>query len=232
MYKKVFTILTVLLLASNYSQVFASGENWVFGNQNTEYNTPSEDWLPKSQPNNYINNQQVQQIQSSQQTIPYPIKQQITPITNNYQGIKIPAGTAVTVYNSHEINADDFATGQSVNFIVDNAVTVNGIEIIKSGTQATAEITNKRNNFIFGVPGEIQISNFKINNIGMKSLNLQGTFDKKGKSRYWSHFGWIPWVFPLLFVKGEDGIIREGTRYTVYTIGDIYINTENIPVNY
>lgn len=221
-------IAGLFLITSGGNYAFASDGNWVFGNSNPEYNKPSEDWFPKVQQNNPTNiqqdTQQKQQYQS-QQPVMMPV------VNNYYQGIKIPAGTAITVYNAHEINADDIATGQTVNFIVDNTVNINGIDVIKAGTQATAEVTNKRNNFIFGIPGEIQVNNFRITNVSNKPINMSGSIIKKGNSRYWAHIGWII-VWPLLLVKGEDGIIPAGTRHTIYTIGDSFVNIGNVPVNY
>lgn len=60
---------------------------------------------------------------------------------------------------------------------------------------------------------------------------MMGSITEKGDSRYWAHIGWLI-VWPLLMVKGGDGIIPAGQRYTIHTIGDTYLNTNTYPVYY
>lgn len=143
--------------------------------------------------------------------------------------IKIPAGTAVTVYTENEIDADDVRRGQNVDFIVQEPVSVNGITVIKPGTHVTAQVTKKKNNFIFGVPGEIEVSNFKIVNSESAVINMRGVIVDKGTNRTWCNVGWF-FVWPLLFIKGNDGKIPAGTYQIVYTAGDTNVNL-NIPAN-
>ena len=145
--------------------------------------------------------------------------------------LKIPAGTSVTVYNSQEINADNLKKGQNIEFTVDNPVIIDGITVIQAGTRVSAQVLNKKNNFIFGIPGEIQVGNFKLHNIGNKQIDMMGSITEKGDSRYWSHIVWLI-VWPLIMVKGGDGIIPAGQRYTIHTIGDTYLNTNTYPVYY
>ncbi len=249
MYKKsalILTILGVLLSLTNFTKAYADEGNWVFGNQPVQYQAPDKDWFPQSTPQN-TPAQTLQTPQYSQQNISLPQTQQYRqpdyqqtftqmPISNTYnsyqpQGFKIPAGTAVTIHNTQEINADYLNKGQTVEFSVDSPVIINGVTVIKAGTRATAEVLNKKNNFIFGIPGEIQVGNFKLNNGGSSPINMSGSITEKGSSRYWSHIGWLI-VWPLLLVKGGDGVIPAGTRHTIYTIGDTYLNTNVYPVNY
>lgn len=141
--------------------------------------------------------------------------------------IKIPAGTAITVYTEHEIDADKVKRGQNVDFIVQEPVSVNGIQVIKAGTHVTAQVTKKKNNFIFGVPGEVEVGNFKITNSQIGVLNMRGIILDKGTGKYWSNIGWLL-VWPLLFIKGNDGKIPAGTYQVVYTTGETIVNLENL----
>lgn len=238
-------ILLLLLLFTMYSQCSSRAEttdaNWVFGTPAIEYKTPSADWYPQPQ----LYSQQQPQPYPQQQAYPQqpnnamysiqPINNQIqqvsSPYNDYYQGIKLPAGTAITIRNKQEINADHVREGQIVDFIVDSPVTLNGLTVIKPNASVTAEVINKRNNFIFGIPGDLQVGNFKLTNLNNKSINLTGTISKKGTSRYWAHIGWLI-VWPLLLVKGEDGKIPAGTRHTIYTMGDVYLPMNNPPINY
>jgi len=232
MLKKCFLVsgLISVFITQNALPVFADSSNWVFGTPAVEYQPSNEDWYPKSQQNVQQTPAQTQQIQNF-----YPAQVQNQnlniPVYNRSQGIKIPAGTAITITNRNEINADYVTKGQTIDFVVDNPVSVNGITVIKAGTSVTAEVLNKRNNFIFGIPGEISVGNFKLNNISTNSINMSGSISDKGSSRYWAHIGWLI-VWPLLLVKGGDGIIPAGTRQTIYTIGDTYLNSGTTPINY
>lgn len=137
--------------------------------------------------------------------------------------IRIPAGTAVTVYLEKEIDADDVREGQNVDFVVLDPVTINGTIVIKSGTHVTAQVTKKKNNCILGIPGEIQIGNFKLINSNNDVINLRGTIVDKGTNRAWANIGWII-VWPLLFIKGNDGKVPAGSYHILYTIGDTFFN--------
>lgn len=145
--------------------------------------------------------------------------------------IKIPTGTAVTIYNTQEINADHLDKGQTIEFSVDNPVIINGVTVIQAGTRVSAQVMHKKNNFIFGIPGEIEVGNFKLNNLGNNPIEMIGSITEKGESRYWAHIGWII-VWPLLLVKGGDGIIPAGHRYTIHTIGDTYFKLNDYPARY
>ncbi len=240
MYKRLYLllglILSILLIQVYSTKGQASEANWVFGNQTVQYQTPNENWYPQSSPASQ--NTSVQPPVTPQQYTKPDYNQTFLelPTSNTYnnyqpQGFKIPAGTAVTIHNTQEINADYLNKGQTVEFSVDSPVIINGVTVIKAGTRATAEVLNKKNNFIFGIPGEIQVGNFKLNNGGSSPINMSGSITEKGSSRYWSHIGWLI-VWPLLLVKGGDGVIPAGTRHTIYTIGDTYLNTNTYPVNY
>lgn len=171
-----------------------------------------------------------QQNQAQQNFSNYPISDYRT-TPKRVRELKIPAGTSVTVYNSQEINADNLEKGQNIEFTVDNPVIIDGKTVIQAGTRVSAQVLNKKNNFIFGIPGEIQVGNFKLHNIGNKQIDMMGSITEKGESRYWAHIGWLI-VWPLLMVKGGDGIIPAGQRYTIHTIGDIYLNPNTYPVYY
>ena len=113
--------------------------------------------------------------------------------------------------------------GQNVDFVVLDPVTINGTIVIKSGTHVTAQVTKKKNNCILGIPGEIQIGNFKLINSNNDVINLRGTIVDKGTNRAWANIGWII-VWPLLFIKGNDGKVPAGSYHILYTIGDTFFN--------
>ena len=142
------------------------------------------------------------------------------------ENIKIPAGTPVTVYVNEEIDADDVQLDQNINFLVQDPVYINNKLAIKSGTLVIGQVVQLKNNSILGIPGEIQIGNFRISDSN-QIINLRGSITNKGTNRAWVNVGWFFWVaLPLLFIKGNDGKISSGTYQILYTIGDNYINND------
>ncbi|MCM1009930.1 MAG: hypothetical protein NC390_03490 [Fusobacterium sp.] len=135
----------------------------------------------------------------------------------------IPQGTAVIVQPQREIDADDVKIGNTVKFSVVQPVKVNKQVIIKSGTEVTAQIIRKKNNFILGIPGELELGNFQIYNSDSNIINLRGNIIDKGEGKYWAHIGWF-FLFPILFVKGNDAKIPVNIQHTLYTLEDVNID--------
>lgn len=138
----------------------------------------------------------------------------------------IPPGTAVVVYTENEIDADDVSAGQNLDFIVQESVIIDDITVIPSGTHVNAQVTKRKNNFILGIAGELQVGNFKIKAASDNIINLRGVIIDKGANRAWCNIGWF-FLFPLIFIKGNDGKIPAGTYQIVYTIGSNEIRVKD-----
>lgn len=161
-----------------------------------------------------------------------PVYTNYTPQQSYYQSsvieqaqrIVIPSGTPVSAYVDKMIDADDVTEGQEVTLLVQEPVKIDGTTVIKANTPILAQVTKRKNNCIFGIPGEIAIGNFKIQMRDGTILNLRGSISHKGQNRYWVDF--VAWFFlwPVLFVKGEDGKIQSGVHQMLYTVGETYIN--------
>ena len=144
------------------------------------------------------------------------------------ESVKLPAGTPITVYANEEIDADDVQVDENINFIVQDPVYINNKLVIKSGTLVVGQVVKLKNNSILGIPGEIQIGNFRISDSN-QIINLRGNITNKGTNRAWVNVGWFFWVaLPLLFVKGNDGKISAGTFQILYTVGDNFINLDRL----
>jgi hypothetical protein len=131
----------------------------------------------------------------------------------------LPAGSVVHVQPTKEIDADKVKEGDLVEFNVMLPVKVNGVAVIKPGTVVTAQVTKKKNNFILGVPGHIEVGNFRIYVDDKEPITLRGTILDEGDDRYWCHIGWF-FLFPVLFVKGDDGKIPMNSNHILYTVDD------------
>lgn len=133
--------------------------------------------------------------------------------------LTIPAGTLVVVQPNKTIDADDVKTGDNVKFVVSKQVKVNGKVVIKMGTEIDAKVVNRKNNGILGIPGEIEIGEFKLITADNDILLLNGGISDKGDGRYWANVGWF-FMFPLLFIKGDDGKIKKHSTHMLYTAED------------
>ena len=78
----------------------------------------------------------------------------------------------------------------------------------------------KKNNGILGIPGELELGNFEMVASNNDIIRLRGTVVDKGEGRYWANVGWF-FLFPILFVKGDDGKIPVNSTHRLYTVEDI-----------
>lgn len=131
----------------------------------------------------------------------------------------LPSGSVVHVKPTKTIDADKVKEGEQVEFQVVLPVKANGTVLIKPGTIVTGQVTQKKNNFILGVPGNIEIGNFRIYLDDKDPITLRGNVFDEGENRYWVHIGWF-FLFPVLFVKGEDGKINMNSNHVLYTVDD------------
>ena len=130
--------------------------------------------------------------------------------------IEVPAEITVTIRPSQEINADNLRVGDTILFqTVENVMNGNDV-VFKRGTEVSAIVKRKRNNFIFGAPGEILIGNFQVWADDGSRVALDGSVANMGTARYWII---LPGIFvpPLFFVKGNDAKIAPSSTFTLYT---------------
>lgn len=134
--------------------------------------------------------------------------------------VVIPDSTPVIVQPMKMIDADNYKLGDQVKFAVLQPVKIDGKVVIKSGTEVLAQTIKKKNNFILGIPGEIEVGNFHIVTPSNEIIRLRGSISDKGNGKYWAHIGWF-FLFPLLLVKGNDGKIPANSTLILYTIEDV-----------
>ena len=133
--------------------------------------------------------------------------------------LTLPQGTAVVVQAQKIIDADEIKEGDNVLFKTIQPIKASGKTIFNEGTEVNARVVKRKNNGILGISGELEIGEFQIvsnNNI----IRLSGTITDKGEGRYLANVGWI-FVFPLLFIKGNDAKIFTTNSYILHTIEDI-----------
>ncbi len=136
--------------------------------------------------------------------------------------VKIPAGTTVRIAADKEIDADNNKEGDNVYFTLLNPIIIEDYEVVKSGLRVEGRVIDKHNNFIFGKPGNITLGDFKLELANGEFIDLHGELYDKGEARWWANIGWLI-VWPLLFVKGDDGKISQGTSKILHTSRDFYV---------
>lgn len=134
--------------------------------------------------------------------------------------VVLPDGKAIAIRPVAELDADNLKQGETVNFEVAQPVKVNGNVVIKQGAEVTAQVARLKNNFILGIPGELELTNFQLITGDNDPIPLRGNINDKGEGRYWAHIGWF-FLFPLLLVKGGDGKIPATVQYTMYTMEEV-----------
>ena len=131
--------------------------------------------------------------------------------------LNIPSGTPVVVQPKILIDADEVKEGDNVKFKVIQPVKVNDVIVISTGTEVDAKIIKRKNNGILGIPGNMEVGEFEIITPKNEIIRLTGTVSDAGENRYWANVGWI-FVFPLLFIKGNDAKIPVNRTVILYTI--------------
>lgn len=136
--------------------------------------------------------------------------------------VVIPQGTMVVVQPQRGIDADNVKIGETVRFRVAQPVKIKEQVVIKSDTEVLADVVTKSNNFILGKPGKLGLNNFRIITLNNESIPLNGQMLDEGEGRYWANIGWFL-LFPLLFIKGDDGKFNVNVSQTLFTLEDVEI---------
>lgn len=130
----------------------------------------------------------------------------------------LPAGTPVQVAIEGPIDADKVKIGQTVSAHVVIPVKYQDRIVFPVGTLVKGEVTHRKNNSIAGVPGAIELGNFKITAPDGGIVPLSGTIQRQGDSRTAISLatGYFL-IFPIL-MKGQDGIVENGAETTMFTL--------------
>jgi hypothetical protein len=138
--------------------------------------------------------------------------------------VLLEGGTTVFVRSMETIDADEAQTGSIVNFQIVRSVKRGETTVIKAGELIRAKVASKKNNFIFGIPGKITLDGFETKAVDGTAVYLQPKIAYDGDDRYAvSLIGGLFVGLPF-FIKGEDGIIKGGNEYTLYTVDAVKVN--------
>ncbi len=147
----------------------------------------------------------------------------------NTKGVVLPAGTPIILRTNETLSTESLTSGTNVRFSVVSDVIVDGQILIKSGSQATAQVSySKRKNY-GGTGGEVSVSDFSVNAIDGAYIPLTASISAKGEEKVGLTWGLGLLICPLfLLMKGEDATIPAGTTKSVYTLTNVTISPERI----
>lgn len=130
-------------------------------------------------------------------------------------------GTEIRVSNRVSLTSKKAVTGDPVDFVVDQAVSVNGIVIIPAGTPAYGQVSNAERNGHLGASGKLDLAVNYVR-VGDVKIRVRGARASSGNSGTGATIATTVLLGPLgLLVHGKSANVPAGTQMTVYLEQDL-----------
>lgn len=152
--------------------------------------------------------------------------------------VKLPAATSVEIEAAHTISSADVEAGSALSFRVASPVRVNGVTVIAQGALATGRVVKARKGRYWGRAGQLLWTMESVEAVDGKLLPLQaesggqngvGRGGEVATKTVITGVLLIP-LFPLAplalmngYKRGENAVLAQGKRYTVFVRGDTLI---------
>jgi len=135
--------------------------------------------------------------------------------------VEVPAGTTVYCRLDERVTSKKKETqvGDIVRASVWRDVVVDGAIVIKAGTPVRAHVAKRRSAKIAGVQGKLEIAADNVALVDGEEVRLEGGYDKRGRGRKAVSITLAAvLLWPLIFIKGKQAILEEGTVFDSYTL--------------
>lgn len=134
------------------------------------------------------------------------------------QDIILAEGTAVSISLAKDVSSKDAQRGDKVNFTVDEDLVADGQVIIKKGTLATGSVIYAEKGGYMGKSGKLALQVESTITSDGESIPLRAALGGEGNAKTGTALAlsFIPGPFGIL-KKGDNTILKEGTKITVYT---------------
>jgi RNase P/RNase MRP subunit p29 len=133
------------------------------------------------------------------------------------QDVTFAEGTAVSLVLAKDVSSKTAERGQSVNFTVDEDVTVDGRVIIKKGTPAVGSVIYAEKGGYMGNSGKLAVQVESTTTVDGQPLRLNAAKGSEGKDKYGTMTALSIVAGPFAMLKrGGDTVVKEGTKFTVY----------------
>lgn len=134
--------------------------------------------------------------------------------------ITIKAGTPVPVKLEQELTSENATAGQTVRFSVTKDITVDGIVVIKAGSEVVGEVALAQKTGTFGKEGKLSIVVRHATAVDGTMVPLRSTLSKSGEEKMAVSFLFCP------FIKGTSSEIPVGTESKAYVDYDTKIHVK------
>jgi hypothetical protein len=132
--------------------------------------------------------------------------------------INLPESSAIDVHLVKAVSSKTAQRGDTVEFLVDNDLLIDGQVLVKKDTVALATVIHSEKSGYLGRSGKLALQVESTKTIDGKLLPLRAAKGGEGDSAAGTTIALSMLVGPFgLFKKGGDTVITEGTKLTVYT---------------
>lgn len=130
--------------------------------------------------------------------------------------VKVPEGTLVTIHPKTEISSGNVKTGDTVEFVVSQPVTVEGRTIVAAGAVVKGTVLLARESGKGNKGGELVLGLDRVATVDGKSLDLRLSSAEKGSGNRAISFG-VSRVVPLvgMAVSGRQAVVPVDKEFVV-----------------
>lgn len=133
--------------------------------------------------------------------------------------VKLASGSVVALSLEKAINSD-MTEGASVDLRVIRDVSVGDKVVIKSGTMASATITDVKSSGAIGRPGKVSLKLRSVQAVDGQQIFLKGSVDKEGDDKVVMTVILGLLCLPLFLINGGDATVPAGTELRAYVEQD------------
>ncbi|PRY86313.1 hypothetical protein [Mongoliibacter ruber] len=134
-------------------------------------------------------------------------------VSKNYEGVKIPSGTIVSVENSSPISSQNLIVGQNIDFFVVDDVKIDGKTVIRRGAPARAQVIRVQKAKGLGKEGSVEVEVRSVQAVDGSEVRLTSArIFEEGEDRQTAAI-LLGVLVCLLFLtkKGKDAVIAPGS---------------------
>lgn len=147
-------------------------------------------------------------------------------VAQQKEKVKLTSGTVVALSLEKAVNSD-MAEGTNIDIRVVRDVTAGDKVVIKSGTLATATITDVNSSGAVGKAGKISIKLRSVKaGLDGQEIFLRGSVDKQGDDKVVLSVVLALICLPLILINGGDANIPAGTEVRAYVEQDVMIEVQ------
>lgn len=136
--------------------------------------------------------------------------------------VKLTSGTVVALSLEKAINSD-MAEGTSVDLRVVRDVSAGDKVVIKSGTLASATITDVKSSGAIGKAGKVSLKLRSVQAVDGQQIFLKGSIDKEGEDKVVMTVILGLLCLPLFLINGGDATVPAGTELRAYVEQDYMV---------